>query len=48
MDGGGEGDERERNDKFSLGFLNFEILVGHPNRSVLKEFSNEEMVKICI
>lgn len=35
----------EKDGKFSFGF-NFEILVNNPNGNVLKEFSNEEMVKI--
>lgn len=38
--------KRGRDDKFNFGFLNFEILVGHPNRNVSKEVSDEEMVMI--
>lgn len=37
----------ESDDNFSFGF-NFKILVNHPHGNVLKELSNEEMVKIWI
>lgn len=38
--------KRGRDDKFSFGFLNFEIFVGHPDRNVSMEVSDEEMVMI--